>query len=891
MKTRLLLLFTCFFIVWTGQAQSSLYDPLQSGYLTLGINGGSSYQSSDVRSRYNGFGMGLTLAKNLYYHPASPITADIRGRLLYARQYGLDGVPSYDIDQNIALNGSGSLDYLNYPANLSVSEGFVYQNHKTTVGELAAEGVLTWNTNRLGPGLFFSLFGGFGIDYIATRIDQENGDGEEYYVEYAQLTDLRAGKARRELKNTILDGNYETVADNLPSGGTFGFMPSLGLEAGIQFTPRFAISLGHRVTFSGSNLLDGQQWANSKNDWYHYTNLGLRWTLTPARKARGKGPHISIVYPSQDPFTSNTSNGLVRARISGVQSAADIVCTVNGQYMPFDYYGGDLNLSFPLVPGRNDVNIQASNPYGRDLERIQIYFKTGTGITPPPRPRPTPIPSPSPTPIPPGQKPSPAPPKPIPSPGPTATKPQVQITQPSSDPYQSQQRTTTIRATIKNVSSKSDVLFMLNGRRLSNFSFSGTNFQAKIDLQQGDNKVVIKGTNNKGTVEDRVTIIYDPGPPPAPPTVTITQPANNDVVSNPSMTVRASLKNIKLKSQITFLLNNRSTTVFSYSNGSFQATVKLKTGLNTLTIRAKNEDGQAEDEVQVTYRVVPKTPPTVTITQPADKILLKDPTVTVRASLKNINQKEQITFLVNNRRTSNFSFSKGNFQATVTLKEGLNTLTIRAENQDGNAEDKVQVTYSKPPPAPKPVVTFLQPDRAGGSTQKSSYEVKARIEEVELSNQITFKVNGKGMKGFRFNPNTGQFSATIDLKEGKNELEITATNKAGSDMARTNITYRKQVLPSPGGKPQITITSITQPASNPLNPNVGSSTLEAMITGVTRKNMIQFTINGKAVNNYTFDAQSGKLEATLLLERGRNDVYIKATNRAGSGEARRRIDF
>ncbi|MBK7410614.1 MAG: hypothetical protein IPJ40_22680 [Saprospirales bacterium] len=163
MNPRLLPLLACLFFALTVSAQSSVYNQLQPGYLTFGINGGLSYQTSDVKARLNGYGLGLTLGKNLYYHPASPFTADIRARFLYARQYGLDGAPSYDIDRNIALNGALNLDYLNYPPSYGITDGFVFQNYRTTLGELAAEGVLTWNTNRLGPGLFSRSMAGWDL--------------------------------------------------------------------------------------------------------------------------------------------------------------------------------------------------------------------------------------------------------------------------------------------------------------------------------------------------------------------------------------------------------------------------------------------------------------------------------------------------------------------------------------------------------------------------------------------------------------------------------------------------------------------------------------------------------------------------------------------------------
>ena len=689
--------------VFRAPAQSSPYDALQPGYLTLGLNGGLSFQTSDVQARYTGYGAGLTLAKNLYYHPASPFTFDIRGRFLYARQYGLDGRRSFDIDQNTALNGTLGLDYLNFPPGLGVSQGFVYQNHRTTLGELAGEAVLSWHTDRLGPGLFFSLYGGLGIYGFQTRIDQANALGEAYYEDYARIEGSK-GQIRRELLRDVLDGNYETLAEH--ESGSGGIAPSLGLEAGIQFSPQFAMVLGHRITFSGNNLLDGHQWADARGDWYHYTHLGLRWTLDRGRSSqRGRAPRISILYPNSQPFRSPTPGGEVRARITGVERSADIVCLVNGMTMPFDYYNENFNLSFPLTPGRNTVRIQASNAFGRDIALVEILYQQGGGIGPVPGPPP---PSPNPQPAPP-----PAPPAPPPNP-----KPQVTITQPSGNTSETDKASASIRATIQHVSASQDIRFTLNGRRLSNFSFSGNTFQASVSLQQGENTVRLEVSNRAGRASDEVTIIYNPPAPPAPP------------------------------------------------------------------------------------------PP--------------------------------------------------------------------------------------PQPAPEPPVVDILEPADNAQTQQKNIAFKASVRHITGKQQIRLEVNGRITNNFNYNAATRQVTANLDLSPGQNRIRIVATNKDGSDEANVQVT-RQEAAPPPvvsnDPKPIVRITSVSQPASNPLNPNVASSVLKATLTRVERRQHITLTINGKAADNFEFEPSTGALTATLLLERGSNRIVLKATNRSGSAQEERTVDF
>jgi hypothetical protein len=146
-------------------------------------------------------------------------------------------------------------------------------------------------------------------------------------------------------------------------------------------------------------------------------------------------------------------------------------------------------------------------------------------------------------------------------------------------------------------------------------------------------------------------------------------------------------------------------------------------------------------------------------------------------------------------------------------------------------------------------------------------------------------VNGTPIQDFQFNSRNGSLSATITLKEGKNRLQLIGETNAGKDQDDTDITL---VV---ANKPVVTILSTTTPASNPLNPNVASCGFEARVTNVRGLRQIQVTVNGTAQPGFTFDASSGIVSGNIQLTRGQNTLKIVGTNRDGSGEATKRIDF
>jgi hypothetical protein len=159
----------------------------------------------------------------------------------------------------------------------------VYANHKTNLAEVGMEGVFTLNQLREKTGIGLTLTGGVGLAWYKASIDQRDAAGL-YDVKYESLDEGGSRSYSSAQLDAFRDGKYETLADGFGGAGKFGIMPSIGFEFDYNLTPDLAIGLGHRMTFSGTDLLDGQQWTDANNltgnnDILHYTSLGLKYTL------------------------------------------------------------------------------------------------------------------------------------------------------------------------------------------------------------------------------------------------------------------------------------------------------------------------------------------------------------------------------------------------------------------------------------------------------------------------------------------------------------------------------------------------------------------------------------------------------------------------------------
>ncbi|NET34448.1 MAG: hypothetical protein F6K19_20890 [Cyanothece sp. SIO1E1] len=827
-------------------AQQSINQ--QQGYYTFGLNAGLSYQSSDVQALPEGFGLGATLGKNLYYKQGAPFSFDLRGRLLYAQQLGLDATRSFDIGNNSVLNGSQNLDYTNYPANLGESQGFVFQNHQTQVFELGLEGVLTLNKLREKTGVVASIYGGLGLDWFRTNIDQADASGNAYYNQYAGLDQQKStASIRSELKDMILDGNYESLADGFDNdGGTVGIMPSLGVELGYEVTPNFSIHAGHRFTFSGNDIMDGQQWADPNNDIYHYTNFALRWKIRP-KESTLVAPVIDIITPTNLPFTSPVLNGLVRARIRNVQNAADVSCTINGREQSFTFNRGNFSKPFRLDNGANEVIITASNSVGTAQEKIIIYYE-----------------------------------EPV-TPDPVVQVPDILFTQPRSNNTQTANSNYEVQASVTEITAKDQIRFSVNGQpRNFQFDASTGRLRANFNLRDGNNTVRIIATNSAGKDDESIAIQLVRGEQPI---VTINRPSNSPFnTDRSSFAFEATIQNIQQRSGITMLSNGQRISSFTFdrNSGRVTANLNLLEGNNSIQLRAENEWGRDQREVNIIYEAPRQVLlPQVRITSPSSGFRTANTRVQIRANTQNVPGRSNIRLELNNRPIYDFRFSNGVITAELPLQLGYNQVLIRVRNTDGEAEDALNIErYEDVIVAQPPRVNIEQPNQNQVSNQPS-IQLRASVINVQRKGEIQVLINGRSTNNFSFDLSRQQVSANIPLIPGNNSIEVMASTTRGSDRDRVNVSYRQSSPPT---------VSIVEPFNN-TTVSTSRINFRASTQNITQRNQIRLLVNGRSINEFNFNANRREVTGSINLQEGSNTIEIQVVNNDGQTQDRVNVIF
>jgi len=860
--TRLAVLMAFAMILTTGiSAQKTSTFHRQQGDYIFGINGGSAYQQSDVMTNWRGLGFGLTYGKNLIYAPHSPFSVDVRGRLQVNRTFGTDIRPSLGIERNTALNGSKTLDYTEEEAG-----NLVYANHKTNQAEVGLEGVLTLNGLREATGLGISFTGGVGLNWYKAKIDQRNTNGL-YDTQYSQVDAGGAQPFNLSQLKSFRDGEYETLADDFGRVGKFGIMPSLGVEVDYDLTNNLALGVGHRVTFSGTDLLDGQQWTNSNtltgnNDLLHYTSLGLkyRFNANGSRQKKHRQPTIELIEPYGSGLATRKAIVPIKANISQVNNPFDIYLTVNGREQKFNYNNGTFAGQVRLQPGENKIVITANNGAGTAKKSFFLTYKTDV---------------------------------------PTSSevidfgRPEINFLDPTYDNAKLEQDQIKVRAKVRLVDNDRDIEFRVNGKKRQ-FDFdSGIGIlDAMVDLRAGENIVEIRAKNRNGE-KRMVRTIFRELPIPFP-TVRFVSPAyNNAEVDNSFATVKVNLEHIEQSGDIQLFVNGINAPNFYFDNrtGQIKADIQLREGRNEIEVVAINKRGEARDQRTIDYKrpYVPTVRrPRVTINAPQySQSTTREEMVVVHATVENIFRKVDIRLTNNGLAIYDFDFNPNNgiLRHNLYLREGINRVVIETQNEAGRDGATATINFEVPiilPPPPPPVIIVapsvdLFSPRRNDIFEQAEITVKANLSGVQNQRDIEFRVNRNDCVDFRFHPSTGRFRAKVLLKEGENVIVLKVANQSGGDRQKVVVFREERNAPIIDLKTPISMTKKQQVH------------IKAAIDYVENKRDIELFLNNRPIRDFRFRDQ--RLSAELNLREGLNDLEIVARNKYGNDSKRWTIDY
>ncbi|MFK8038052.1 MAG: hypothetical protein AB8B74_07170 [Crocinitomicaceae bacterium] len=545
-------------------------------------------------------------------------------------------------------------------------------------------------------------------------------------------------------------------------------------------------------------------------------------------------PTVKFSNPGYSPYTVSNSVFNVKAITTNITSKSQIIFKQNGNVVSnnaFNFVGSTLTYPATLVLGNNVFEVTVTNSGGSDNKTTVIKYEKEV----------------------------------IP-----CTKPTIGYVAPSPNSTVSVANQN-IEAQINNYIPGTKVTLKLNGANQGTMSFNQSTQIANknVVLKQGSNTLEVTVTNSCGTNKSTFVINYNSTTPCKKPVLAIT--SSSQTISTASYLLKANVSNITNVSQVVLKLNGVIKNV-SLNSGVLTANLKLKNGVNIITIVATNSCGNDTKSITITSNQCK--PPKLQLVAPLKTaVSIQNSNYSIKLRATGDVSKANIVVKQNNKSVP-FSYSTTSKLVTINasgLKNGLNTISVAVNNSCGSENILYKVTASL---CTKPTVNMSGADSGPrGITVKShSYKFSGNVSGMTSKTGISLLLNGKGVP-FSYNSSTGQVTSNITLKEGSNSLVLSAKNACGSSSKTLSITAKTctpPVLKNKSTKGSI----VTQNSSQKFSYSV---------TGITNANQIVVKLNGKIISK-SFSKNTLVFTATGL-KIGLNTVVVSATNNCGSDKS------
>ncbi len=809
----------------------------------ISFNGGGTWHTTDVKTRVN-FGAGFTLGGSVLKNNHSPIWLDIYGRFLMGTWKGND-LKVTDLSDYTGVLDQGLTPYKS-------EYGYALHNFKNRAVEFNLGMALHFKRLVQKNGIDPYIFGGIGLGFNRAWGNYLDGD---YMYNFSNSYD-----SNWEV-DTQLDNSYESLLDNNQNVQLL-LTTHLGVGLAYWFTNNFSMGIEHKTTFPRNDHFDGVITTDvrTKNDIYHYTSLNFKWYLGGGRH-RSTNPQHSTPTTSVPPVISNPvpvtppclkPQITLQGQTNSTQSqsiynlnayltnaiANQTQVTINGSLVSNTSLqsNGRLTSAIQLYEGLNTIQISSWNNCGQDNQTIVVQYK------------------------------------------PLCDDPIVQFTNPRANRITSSTQQFTYNAQITNFQRGDLIQVYVNGvqQNVVNVNYANNQVSGIASLHDGSNTIQIIATNKCGTHSQNVNIEYNAYCPE--PIIQLNIGRNLTVV-NSSYTFNAIVANVSQANQISLQLNGvvqSNVNLQSTTNGlAISKVLNLKEGVNTLLIIATNSCGNESETIQIVYDE-PCDPVTLLVSSPrSSKLTTTESSFYIQATIANVDEQNDIVFMVNNVRVYNFTYNVTSdlFKANITLDEGANIIQIIAKNDCSTLSEHLGVTYTKP--CATPTIAFTSPQN-GITTPTQTTAVIARVTNVTDRNDLTVYLNGSPVNSFTFN--NGTITIPVSLINGNNTIQVIATTNCGTISNKVNIVYNEP-------KPQITKPQIDFKNDCAITIEQGTFSFSGAINGVNNTDQITVLLNGIEQNYVNYTSTSNGFSFNTITRAGNIGQYtltVIATNEGGT---------
>lgn len=268
--------------------------------------------------------------------------------------------------------------------------------------------------------------------------------------------------------------------------------------------------------------------------------------------------------------------------------------------------------------------------------------------------------------------------------------------------------------TLNSASGKWEATITAPGK--TSYNLAGGYYNVSVEAT---NEAGTKGNADASTLEGLKLVVKET----VAPVITIVSPTAGAYVANSKQPVVFNITDETGGSGVdisTLVVKQDGTAVASanithtaIANGysvTYTPSAALSDGSHTVTINCKDHDGNAAAEKSTTY-TVDTVPPTLNVTSPADGLITAASSVTVAGTTNDATSSPVvITIALNGTDQGTVAVGTGGtFSKVITLKEGSNTIIVKAKDAAGK-ESSVTRTVTLDTSVPKIKTATITPN-------------------------------------------------------------------------------------------------------------------------------------------------------------------------------------
>ena len=268
--------------------------------------------------------------------------------------------------------------------------------------------------------------------------------------------------------------------------------------------------------------------------------------------------------------------------------------------------------------------------------------------------------------------------------------------------------------TLNSASGKWEATITAPGK--TSYNLAGGYYNVSVEAT---NEAGTKGSADASTVDGLKLVVKET----VAPVITIVSPTSGAYVANSKQPVVFNIVDESGGSGVdisTLVVKQDGTAVeaaniahTAIANGysvTYTPSAALSDGSHTVTINCKDHDGNAAAEKSTTY-TVDTVPPTLNVTSPADGLITATSSVTVAGTTNDATSSPVvITISLNGTDQGTVPVGTGGtFSKVVTLKEGSNTIIVKAKDAAGK-ESSVTRTVTLDTSVPKIKAATITPN-------------------------------------------------------------------------------------------------------------------------------------------------------------------------------------